>query len=117
MIKAQYGCIILDQDDNFVKETKNLGWILNHYYEVDRIRVRPVTVYDTPDTYYDAVAIFYLKNDYKYVTPFADRRVLDDWLNRPKFQGIPLDWFGHKSCCGGIIHALPHIFDYKKVWK
>lgn len=75
--------------DGQVRRVKNLGWLLRHWKEVNRIQVREN---DNPDD--DAYLVAHMDDGSLYRTGWACRDVCFDWLRRPVFYGVPLDWFG-----------------------
>lgn len=73
------------------KPVKNLGWLLRNWQLVKSFTVIPhpeVSQGSQPD----AVLIAHLKGNGEYQTGFASREILKDWLNRPVFRGLPVEW-------------------------
>jgi hypothetical protein len=108
------GSFLYDADGTEIKEVANLGWILRHWKDVERIRVTPIFKTDdvTNPDHWDCAVIFYLNDGRYYATPFASSSVCLDWLDRPVFRGRPLSWFGYEGVCGGEKHRY-HGFNYK----
>lgn len=71
------------------KQVKNLGWLLREWKNVDALEVAPST-----DPRFDAWLVAYLDGGRVYVTPFASRSVLTDFLARPVLLDLPLRWYG-----------------------
>lgn len=85
----------------------NLGWLLRHAGEAHDVyvstqRLKSLAVGGGPPLGYvpyrasegfnfDAILAVRLTGRV-YVTEFADRTVLRDWLDRPKFQGLRVSW-------------------------
>jgi len=91
--------------DGTEKEVENLGWLLKHWQEVEWFEVH--TYYpsiherDKP-RYWDCWLVAHMQEGIRYKTEFADKSVLWDWLNRPKFRGLPVKWFGAIIPAGGL---------------
>lgn len=94
--------------DGTYKSVLNLGWLLRHWRDVASFEVltgtaRHIGGFDIPGTeadrlgQWDATLVAHLKDGRRYVTRFASHRVLLDWLQRPVFATVPLDWFGLKT--------------------
>jgi hypothetical protein len=83
------------------RTVKNLGWALRHPSAVQRITVDPRI--GTPT--WGARVTLEFADGHRYVTEFASRRVLWDWLlARRKWTGSELLWFGERCSLG------PHLF-------
>lgn len=71
-----------------VRAVKNLGWLLRHWKEVESFTVDPHP--DTPRT--DCILRATMRDGTKYETDFASASILNDWLHRPVFRGLPVQW-------------------------
>jgi hypothetical protein len=71
------------------KRVKDLGWLLRHAADVERI-----TVILQQSGQWDCHLYAYLKDGRSYSCGWASRRVCRDWLRRPRFAGVPLNWDG-----------------------
>lgn len=109
---------VVNKDGAF-KEVANLGWLLRHWDEVEAFEVlggntkcvhleswysnvrKNWTVApmwclpdeDQPMHSMDSVMVAYLKDNRVYVTRWASYSVMLDWVQRPKFRGLPIRWF------------------------
>jgi hypothetical protein len=95
---------VYDAHGQLIRRVKNLGWLLRHWKEAARAQVVVGDWRQAGDD--DAILRVYLKDGRLYRTGFASKEVLWDWLDRPVFRGLPLDW--HDACgrhtattCGG----------------
>lgn len=74
--------------DGTTKEVKNLGYLLRNWKVVDRFEA-----YSSDDKGYTTLRA--IMNDGRiYEVDFAAKNVLWNWLKRPVFLGVPLNWFG-----------------------
>ena len=71
------------------RKVKNLGWLLSHWKEVAKFEVNPPLV---KDTNVEALLRAHLKDGGEYTVTFASASVLWDFLHRPVFFGLPLQW-------------------------
>ena len=77
-------------------EVKNLRWLLCHWLQVSTFKVER-----NPNPVWDAILSAYNRDGVLiYQTSFGSSSVLWDFLNRPVFKGLPLDWFGLETFCG-----------------
>jgi len=74
---------------------KNLGWLLRNW----RL-VKAFYVHDRPDG--KAWMIASLGNNDHYATMWACRTICRDWLNRPVFRGLPVQFLQENTTCGAI---------------
>lgn len=74
----------------------NLGWLRNHWKEVISF-----TVFATNDETRatDAWMVAHLSDGRVYVTDWASSVLMQEWLHRPIFRGLPLNWFGAQITC------------------
>lgn len=82
--------------DGIAKPVKNLGWLLRNWQKVERFVVEP---YQGETPVCDAWLTAICRDGTTYRTPFASKEVLRDWLNRPVFRTLPLNWFGTDTAC------------------
>lgn len=75
-----------------MKTVKNLGWLLKNAAQVERF-----IVLEGPGFPNEAYLVAQLRDGRRYETPFASKEVLRDWLHRPSFRGLPLEWFGQMT--------------------
>lgn len=106
-------------------EVKNLGWLLRNWKDVESFEVREgegswdVTLRAWLHTVDDGgIKTAYPKRgatsgDY-YETDFADRGVLAEFLQRPVFEGTPIDWLGEKLKVGPALEKFVHETRRKK---
>ena len=78
--------VVLDGDQ--VREVKNLGWLFRHWKEVDHFEILTNDTLGRCDSWRGAYMIAHLRDGRRYETPWADRRILKRWLDRPVFRGI-----------------------------
>lgn len=78
-----------------VRPVKNLGWLVKHWKEVDRFVVVKAPSEFQPMT--DAILVAHLRDGGRYESTFASKDLLKDWLHRPVFRGLPVDWFGERT--------------------
>lgn len=98
--------------DGTEKEVKNLGWLLQHDEDVEWFEV--YQYYGTPRGMWDCMLCAYLKDGRRFVTEFASRSILWEWLDRPKFRCLPVKWFGVVVPAGGLEHYRPDLFNYDR---
>lgn len=79
-----------------IKQVKNLGWLLRNWKRVTAFRV---SKYSGPTPVTDALLEAFCEDGTLYRTPFASSTILRDWLHRPVFRTLPLDWFGAQTTC------------------
>jgi hypothetical protein len=77
------------------RAVKNLGWLLRNWKAVERFEIRPPPK-GTEFSHGDALMIAHLHDGERYEILWASREVLKDWIHRPVFRGIDVDWFGEK---------------------
>lgn len=91
-----YGAFIT-KPDGTERKVKNLGWLLRHWKEVERIYV---TTFPTQPA---AVMRVIMRDGTVYRTGWASVDVLVAWLHRPTFYNTTVCWdgawcvVGHKS--------------------
>lgn len=105
--------------DGTYREVTNLGWLLRHSSEVERVEAHGGNVVAfmldgsewssrkeltrIPDESVggarDSLMIARLRDGRVYVTRWASYEVMSDWLSRPRFKGLPLRWFGRETTC------------------
>jgi hypothetical protein len=108
---------VYDKEGEPVFRPVNLGWLLLHWVDVAKFDVTNIYKTDAianPD-HWDCALIATLRDGRKFATPFASKSVLLDWLDRPRFRGLPLRWFGYHGVAGGEKYRSQYI-DYK-VWR
>jgi hypothetical protein len=88
--------IVFHADGSVARQVQNLGWLIRHWKDVKSFDISEGPVASTS---WDAVMVAHLNNGGAYVTTWADKTVLRDWLHRPVFRGAPLNWFGQKTQC------------------
>lgn len=100
-VAAHTGPIVVDLRGYTLATPKHLGWLLRHYTEVDHVYVAA-----QDDGQVRLVArMAGLQPGAVYVTTFASASVLWQWLSRPSFKGVRLDWMGTPTRCGSA--AMP----------
>jgi hypothetical protein len=105
--------------DGTHKAVTNLGWLLRNSDEVFRFDVhggdtRVVNVYpgqpgapstftipDEPRGSMDSVMVAHLRDGRTFVTRWTSYAVMLDWLQRPKFSGLPMRWFALETTIPG----------------
>ena len=83
---------VVIQADGKEKAVKNLGWLLRNWKSVERFEIKPPpagTVFT-----HEALMIAHCRDGVRYETLWGSKTVLLDWIHRPIFRGIPVDWFG-----------------------
>jgi hypothetical protein len=73
------------------RQVKNLGWLLRHWKNVEQIQV------SAPWTNAEGRLVVILGQScahMSYDTLFMSRAVLHNFLDRPVFRGVPVDWLG-----------------------
>jgi len=71
------------------RPVKNLGWLLRHWKEVESFTILP---HPPCSGIADCILVANLKDVETYQTGFGCASVLKDWLDRPVFRGLPIDW-------------------------
>ena len=71
-----------------VRDVRDLGWLLRHGSEVTFFLVTPGFRGN------DATLTAYISGGTRYVTQFASKDVLWNFLHRPKWFGLSVDWYG-----------------------
>jgi hypothetical protein len=79
------------------RPVKNLGWLIRHWKEVERFQVER-----TAHPGREGVLTAFLKGGGRYVTSWASLSLCRDWLGRPVFKGVPIDFLGEKTVCGSV---------------
>ncbi len=69
---------------------KNLGWLLRHAEMVDRFDVTE----DSLAPGFDCTMFAYLRDGRVFMCDWQSRNVLLDWIHRPSFRGLPVNYFG-----------------------
>jgi hypothetical protein len=84
-------CFIWDNEKKCVKRVvKNLGWLLSHWKDIESFVVREPKITGNCEAYFEAK----LKNNFSFVCYFQSQDVLANFLKRPVFYGLNLEWFG-----------------------
>ncbi len=99
------GCLLRDQSGRVTRTVKDLGWLLKHWKDVATVYVRH-PAYTEPG-YRNrqepmpmvCYMVVYMKDGSTFETPWQDPTVCRDWLKRPTFRGLPLNWYGENSTC------------------
>ena len=65
------------------KSVKNLGWLLRHWQEVEKLGFNYY-----PENMNDGELVAYLRGGKVYLTKFASLSVCWNWLDRPIFRGV-----------------------------
>lgn len=74
---------------------KNLGWLLRNWGAVERFEIRePAGGSDFPRC--DVLMIAHCCDGVRYETCWASRDTLKQWIHRPVFRGLPVDWLGEQ---------------------
>ena len=73
--------------DGKVKQVKTLGWLLRHWKEVKSFDVS-LSGNSFPSEY----ALTAFSDDWFFTTDYASLSMLHNWLNRPVFVGLPINW-------------------------
>ena len=87
--------------DGRLRTVKNLGWLLRNWKNVDHFKVVPGTIKE----HHEAKLYEYMTDGTFFRANFADKTVLWNWLKRPVFLGLTVDWFGEE-----------HIISKQKEW-
>ncbi len=99
--------------DGTEKEVRNLGWLLRHDEDVEWFEVHQYyQYYGDRHGVWDCTFCAHLKDGRRFVTEFASRGVLWEWLDRPKFQCLPVLWFGAVVPAGGLEYYRPDFINY-----
>ena len=78
----------MSADGRLVRRLTNLGWLLRNWQQVTSFEVfRP-----SPGDSSDIIMAALLRDGDFYVTTWASRSVMQNWLDRPVFQGVPVKW-------------------------
>ena len=75
--------------DGSYKKVKNLGWLLRNWKDVDRFKV-------IRGTASQARLVAYMRDGREFDTQFASKDVLWNFLKRPVFIGLHVNWFGQE---------------------
>jgi len=86
------------RDDGATRPVRNLGWLLRHASEATSVHVHPRI-----DASHDCV-LYVHGNTWVFESTFQSRAVLSAWLDRPRFRGLPLAWFGRPVTVGDAAH-------------
>lgn len=71
-------------------QIRNLGWLLSHSDNVERFTVTPYR----GKSYVDGILTARMRDGSRYRTTYASKSILWTFLQRPKFIGLPIRWFG-----------------------
>ena len=71
------------------REVKNLGWLLQNWQKIESF-----SVIKDEGGRSDCTLTAATRDGRTYVTSFASANVLWDWLTRPVFVGLSVNWFG-----------------------
>lgn len=66
-------------------KTKNLGWLLRHWKDVERFELAEVN----RSPHGEGFMVAHLKGGGQFLSEFASYAVLADWVRRPVFRGLP----------------------------
>lgn len=104
------------------KAVKNLGWLLQHWKDVESFEVTEGGKFGSSDVVLRAwlhtVDDHGIKTRYPdrgptsgdyYETDFASRSVLADFLQRPVFEGLPIKWLGKSMKVGPALKEFGYI--------
>ena len=92
--------------DNTHVGVANLGWLLRHDGDIAQFRVYPAVrcvknrvsqkMWEIPTgmTHTDAVLVADLEDGRMFVCRWASHTIMWEWLNRPRFRGQRVQWFG-----------------------
>ena len=83
-------CII--NTDGSVKPVKNLGWLLKNWKLVSEFEVIEMERGT-------GLLIAHLKDGRKYSTNWASFSLCREWLHRPVFIGVPLQYGNEETVC------------------
>jgi hypothetical protein len=75
-------------DNGKVRHVKNLGWLLHHWKEVKAFSV------DVAPSH--CILLAEIANGSLYMIQWEDQYTLRNWLRRPVFFGIRVDWNGNE---------------------
>jgi hypothetical protein len=83
------------------KQVRNLAWLLAHHDEVDGFEVISWPEEDGAMDADDprAMMVAHLVGGDIYVCLWASMKVMENWLDRPKFRGLPLTVNGTEDNC------------------
>lgn len=96
-VQAHTGPVVVDRLGYVIATPKNLGWLLRHYTECDR-----VTVSAQGEGCRMVARMSGLEPGSVAVYTLASADVLWRWLSRPSFRGVRLEWFGSDTTCGAV---------------
>lgn len=71
-------------------QIRNMGWLLSHSDDVERFTVTPYR----GKSYIDGILTARMRDGSRYRTTYASKSILWTFLQRPKFIGLPIRWFG-----------------------
>lgn len=72
-----YGSFVI-RPDGSERKVKNLGWLLRHWRDVDRLTIKTFPTHA-------AVLTAHMRDGTRYVTGWASTDVMVEWLHRPVF--------------------------------
>jgi len=84
---------------------KNMGWLLRHWKDIENFEVSCITTGKFPQptvllkVYGDRFC-----NWSTFETGWASAECLRDWLNRPVFKGVEIDWFAQSCNIGDKVY-------------
>jgi hypothetical protein len=78
--------------DGTIKSVKNLGWLLRNWKLVKEFEIIEMEQGE-------GLMIAHLKDGRKYSTNWASFTLCKEWLHRPVFIGVPLQWGNEKTVC------------------
>ncbi len=74
------------------KPVKNLGWMLRNWQDIRSIAITPHPPIAGGGLQPDAVLTAIMRDGRKYETGFSDAGILERFLDRPVFRGLPIIW-------------------------
>jgi hypothetical protein len=83
--------------DGALKPVKNLGWLLRNWEMVERIEIHQPDCHRFED--WDVLMVAFLKDGRRYSATWADSTHCRNWLHRPVFEGLPLNFVGEETTC------------------
>lgn len=101
---------LTDPDGILSRRILNLGWLLQNWKEITEFDIIPK---ETLDRFYpadesrsfDVVLIGSRRNGSFYVSRFSSSSILEQWLDRPVFRGVPVHWHSTPEAEEAIIYA------------
>ena len=81
-------------DTGKVKPVKNLGWLLRHWQGIACINVKAIGPFP-----HECMLNVHYTDGRIYSTEFASASACRDFLHRPVFIGLPLDFMGEQTTC------------------